>query len=29
MDGKWMDIPFDIPIFILMYRKDILYKHGI
>jgi len=29
VDGKWMGIPFDIPIFILMYRKDLLDKHGI
>ncbi|HEX5231493.1 MAG TPA: extracellular solute-binding protein [Bradyrhizobium sp.] len=29
VDGKWMGIPFDIPIFILMYRKDLLEKHGI
>lgn len=28
-DGKWAGIPFDIPIFITMYRKDILEKHGI
>jgi multiple sugar transport system substrate-binding protein len=28
-DGKWVGIPFDIPIFITMYRKDILEKHGI
>lgn len=28
-DGKWVGIPFDIPIFILMYRKDILEKHKI
>ena len=28
-DGKWVGIPFDIPIFMLMYRKDILEKHGI
>lgn len=26
---KWVGIPFDIPIFTLMYRKDILDKHGI
>ena len=29
VDGQWMGIPFDIPIFILMYRKDILEKHKI
>lgn len=29
VDGQWMGIPFDIPIFILMYRKDLLEKHGI
>jgi multiple sugar transport system substrate-binding protein len=29
VDGKWMGIPFDIPIFIMMYRKDILEKHKI
>jgi len=28
-DGKWVGIPFDIPIFITMYRKDILEKLGI
>jgi multiple sugar transport system substrate-binding protein len=28
-DGKWAGIPFDIPIFITMYRKDILEKHKI
>ena len=28
-DGKMVGIPFDIPIFILMYRKDIFEKHGI
>jgi multiple sugar transport system substrate-binding protein len=28
-DGKWAGIPFDIPIFITMYRKDILEKHGL
>ncbi|MEO9819131.1 MAG: extracellular solute-binding protein [Paracoccaceae bacterium] len=26
---KWIGLPFDIPIFTLMYRKDILEKHGI
>ncbi len=26
---KWVGIPFDIPIFTFMYRKDILEKHGI
>lgn len=25
-DGKWVGIPFDIPIFITMYRKDIFEK---
>jgi multiple sugar transport system substrate-binding protein len=29
VDGQWRGIPFDIPIFILMYRKDLLEKHGI
>ena len=28
-DGKMVGIPFDIPIFILMYRKDMFEKHGI
>ena len=28
-DGKMVGIPFDIPIFILMYRKDLFDKHGI
>ena len=28
-DGKMVGIPFDIPIFILMYRKDLFEKHGI
>ena len=28
-EGKWAGIPFDIPIFCTMYRKDILEKHGI
>lgn len=28
-DGKMVGIPFDIPIAILMYRKDILDKYGI
>lgn len=28
-DGKMVGIPFDIPIFILMYRQDILDKLGI
>lgn len=27
--GKMVGIPFDIPIFILMYRKDLLEKHGL
>jgi len=29
VEGKWMGIPFDIPIFILMYRQDLLEKHNI
>ena len=29
VDGQWIGIPFDIPIFILMYRKDLLEKHGV
>lgn len=29
VDGQWIGIPFDIPIFILMYRKDLLDKHGL
>jgi multiple sugar transport system substrate-binding protein len=29
LDGRWMGIPFDIPIFILMHRRDLLDKHGI
>src|SRR5690348_733645 len=28
-EGKMVGVPFDIPIFILMYRQDILEKHGI
>ena len=28
-DGKLVGIPFDIPIFILMYRQDLLEKHNI
>ena len=28
-NGAWGGIPFDIPIMALMYRKDILDKHGI
>jgi multiple sugar transport system substrate-binding protein len=28
VDGQWIGIPFDIPIFILMYRRDLLSKHG-
>mgnify|MGYP001338027405 CR=1 FL=1 len=28
-DGKMVGIPFDIPIAILMYRQDLLDKHGI
>jgi multiple sugar transport system substrate-binding protein len=28
-DGKMVGVPFDIPIFILMYRKDLLEKHGL
>src|SRR4051794_33556631 len=27
--GKMVGIPFDIPIFILMYRKDLFDKHGL
>ena len=26
---KWIGLPFDIPIFTLMYRKDLLEKHGL
>jgi multiple sugar transport system substrate-binding protein len=26
-DGKWVGIPFDIPIFTTMYRKDLFEKH--
>ncbi len=29
VNGNWIGIPYDIPIFILMYRKDLLQKHGI
>ena len=28
-EGRWGGIPFDIPIMALMYREDILDKHGI
>lgn len=28
-DGKMVGIPFDIPIFILMYRKDLMDKYGL
>jgi multiple sugar transport system substrate-binding protein len=28
-DGKWVGIPFDIPIMTTMYRKDIFEKHKI
>src|SRR5215510_10078400 len=28
-NGKLVGIPFDIPIFVLMYRQDLLEKHGI
>lgn len=28
-EGKWVGIPFDIPIFTFMYRRDLLEKHGI
>ncbi len=28
-NGKWVGIPFDIPIMTLIYRKDILEKHKI
>lgn len=27
--GKWVGVPFDIPVFMLMYRKDLLEKHKI
>lgn len=27
--GRWVGIPFDIPIFILMYRRDLLEKHNL
>jgi multiple sugar transport system substrate-binding protein len=27
--GKWVGVPFDIPLFTFMYRKDLLEKHGI
>ena len=29
INGNWTGIPFDIPIFMLMYRQDVLDKHGI
>lgn len=29
INGNWTGIPFDIPIFMLMYRQDILDKHKI
>lgn len=29
VDGQWMGIPFDIPIFILMYRPDLLEKYKV
>jgi len=29
VNGRWIGIPYDIPIFILMYRKDLLDKHNI
>ena len=29
VDGQWMGIPFDIPIFTMMYRKDLLEKYKI
>jgi multiple sugar transport system substrate-binding protein len=28
-EGKWVGVPFDIPIFVLMYRRDLLEKHKI
>lgn len=28
-NGKWAGIPFDIPIFIMMYRQDLLEKHKV
>ena len=28
-EDQWSGIPFDIPIFILMYRRDLLEKHNI
>ena len=28
-NGQWVGIPFDIPIFVLMYRQDLLEKHKI
>jgi multiple sugar transport system substrate-binding protein len=29
VDGKWLGIPFDIPIFILMVRNDLLDRHSL
>lgn len=29
VNGNWIGIPYDIPIFILMYRQDLLRRHGI
>ncbi|MCY4291467.1 MAG: extracellular solute-binding protein, partial [Roseovarius sp.] len=29
IEDKWVGIPFDIPIFTFMYRRDILENHGI
>jgi multiple sugar transport system substrate-binding protein len=28
-NGKWVGVPFDIPVFTFMYRKDLLDKHGL
>src|ERR671932_1723741 len=28
-DGRLMGVPFDIPIFIMMYRRDLYEKHGL
>lgn len=28
-DGRWVGLPFDIPIFILMVRQDLLERHGL
>lgn len=29
ISDKWVGVPFDIPLFTFMYRKDLLEKHGI